>query len=91
MADYKAKMEDARKRAVMAADEMNSTVGKVASAVGPNMFTPKKDFENAIKDFEKVPQKVRDKEAYNQSGHKKGGSIRGGGVESRGKTKGQMV
>ena len=68
MADNKAKMEDARRRAVMAADEMNSTVGKVASAVGPNMFTPKKDFDKAIADFKKVPQKVRDKAAYDDAG-----------------------
>ena len=95
MADYKSKMENARKRVVMAGDEMNSSVGKVASAVAPNMFNPKKDFDNAIKDFEKVPQRIRDKEAYNDAGYKKGGvtkkMARGGGIESRGKTKGRFV
>ena len=97
MANAKTKMENARKRAVMAADEMNSTVGKAASAVAPSMFNPKKDFSDAIKDFEKVPQRIRDKAAYDDAGYNKGGSVkssasrRADGIASRGKTKGRFV
>lgn len=97
MANAKTKMENARKRAVVAADEMNSTVGKAASAVAPSMFNPKKDFSDAIKDFEKVPQRIRDKAAYDDAGYKKGGSVkssasrRADGIASRGKTKGRMI
>ena len=47
-----------------------------------------------------VPEAAREGEAYNQAGYKcggkvkgyaKGGSVRGGGCESRGKTKGRFV
>jgi len=92
MNDYAAKMEDARSRAERAAYEEKDMLSKI-SPVAKSGAT--KDFNQAIKDFKKIPQKVRDKAAYDQAGYKKGGVIkkmvRGGGIESRGKTKGRFV
>lgn len=92
MADDAEKMEDARSRAERAATEEKDMLSKI-SPVARSGAT--KDFNRAIADFKKIPQKVRDKAAYDQSGHKKGGAIkkmaRGGGIESRGKTKGRFV
>jgi len=92
MADDAEKMEDARSRAERAATEEKDMLSKI-SPVARSGAT--KDFNRAIADFKKIPQKVRDKAAYDQSGHKKGGTIkkmvRGGGIESRGKTKGRFV
>jgi hypothetical protein len=92
MADDAEKMEDARSRAAEASDESKGFLSKILPTykAGAN-----KDFNKAVADFKKIPQKVRDKAAYDQSGHKKGGTIkkmaRGGGIESRGKTKGRFV
>lgn len=85
-------MDEIRGRAVEASDESRGLLSKVLPTyrAGAN-----KDFNRAIKDFKKIPQEVRDEAAYDQSGHKKGGTIkkmaRGGGIESRGKTKGRFV
>jgi len=92
MANDAEKMEDARSRAERAATEEKDMLSKI-SPVARSGAT--KDFNRAIADFKKIPQNVRDKAAYDQSGHKKGGTIkkmaRGGGIESRGKTKGRFV
>lgn len=40
---------------------------------------------------ESVPIAAREGEAYNQAGYAKGGKVRGGGCEMRGKTRGKMV
>ena len=92
MANDAEKMEDARSRAERAATEEKDIFSKI-SPVARSGAT--KDFNRAIADFKKIPQNVRDKAAYDQSGHKKGGTIkkmaRGGGIESRGKTKGRFV
>ena len=54
-----------------------------------------KDFKRAIADFKKVPQEVRDAEAYKHAGYKKGGSVsaskRADGIAQRGKTKGKVL
>ena len=88
MADYAKKMEDARSRAERALNEEKDMVSKISPVAKAGAT---KDFNRAIADFKKIPQKVRDKAAYDDAGYKKGGSIRGGGCESRGKTKGRMV
>ena len=90
-------MDKIRSRAAEASDESKGFLSKILPTykAGSN-----KDFNKAVADFKKIPQAVRDEAAYDQSGHKKGGaikayakggSIRGGGIESRGKTKGRMV
>jgi len=96
-------MDSIRKRAVEAADESRGFLSKISPTYKANA---NKDFSQAVKDFKKIPQEVRDEAAYDQSGHKKGGAIkkmaRGGAVKSsaskradgiaqRGKTKGRMV
>ena len=90
MADPKFKdmMEKSRSRAVEASDESQGFLSKILPTykAGAN-----KDFKRAIADFKNIPEYARDKEAYNNAGYKKGGSIRGGGIESRGKTKGRFV
>jgi len=82
------KMEDARSRAERAATEEKDMFSKI-SPVSRSGAT--KDFNQAIADFKKIPQKARDKVAYDQAGYKKGGSIRGCGCETKGKTKGRFV
>ena len=73
MADNKAKMEDARKRAEEAANAGNDMFSKMSTTykAGAN-----KDFKRAIADFKKVPQDVRDAEAYQHAGYKKGGVMK---------------
>jgi hypothetical protein len=73
MADNKAKMEDARKRAEEAANAGNDMISKMSTTykAGAN-----KDFKRAIADFKKVPQDVRDAEAYQHAGYKKGGVMK---------------
>lgn len=93
MANYKAKMEDARKRAEEAADAGNDMLSKVSTTYKAGAD---KDFKRAIADFKKVPQNVRDAEAYNQAGYKAGGSVssassRADGCAERGKTRGKFV
>ena len=92
MADNKAKMEDARKRAEEAANAGNDMLSKISTTYKAGAD---KDFKRAIADFKKVPQEVRDAEAYKHAGYKKGGSVsaskRADGIAQRGKTKGRMV
>jgi hypothetical protein len=93
MADNKAKMEDARKRAEEAANAGNDFLSKISTTYKAGAD---KDFKRAIADFKKVPQEVRDAEAYQHAGYKKGGSVssasaRADGCAQRGKTKGRMV
>lgn len=93
MANYKAKMEDARKRAEEAANAGNDMLSKVSTTYKAGAD---KDFKRAVADFKKVPQDVRDVEAYNQAGYKAGGSVssaskRADGCAERGKTKGRMI
>lgn len=91
MADYKARMEDARRRAEEAANASNDVISKVSTTYKAGAD---KDFKRAIKDFEKVPQAVRDAEAYKYAGYKKGGmtaSKRADGIAERGKTRGTIV
>ena len=85
---FKNMMEKSRSKAVEASDESQGFLSKILPTykAGAN-----KDFKQAITDFKNIPQYARDKEAYNDAGYKKGGSIRGGGIESRGKTKGRFV
>ena len=51
--------------------------------------------KEADKNFQKLPEEVRDYEAYKDSGHKKGGIVsasrRADGVAQRGKTRGKMI
>jgi hypothetical protein len=93
MADNKAKMEDARKRAEEAANAGNDMISKLSTTYKAGAD---KDFKRAIADFKKVPQDVRDAEAYKYAGYKKGGSVssassRADGCAQRGKTKGRMI
>lgn len=89
MADNKAKMEDARKRAEEAANAGNDMISKMSTTYKAGAD---KDFKRAIADFKKVPQDVRDAEAYKYAGYKKGGSVssaskRADGIAQRGKTR----
>ena len=92
MADNKAKMEDARKRAEEAANAGNDMLSKISTTYKAGAD---KDFKRAIADFKKVPQEVRDAEAYKHAGYKKGGSVsaskRADGIAQRGKTKGKVL
>jgi hypothetical protein len=93
VANYKAKMEDARKRAEEAANAGNDFLSKMATTYKAGSD---KDFKRAVADFKKVPQNVRDEEAYNQAGYKVGGAVssasrRADGCAERGKTKGRFV
>jgi len=88
MADNSAKMEDARRRAEEAANARNDVFSRILPTYRSGAD---KDFNRAIADFKKIPQKVRDKAAYDQAGYKKGGKVRGHGCETKGKTKGKFV
>ena len=88
MADYETQMENARSRAQRAAEEEKDFLSKMLPTAKAGAT---KDFNRAIADFKKIPQKVRDKAAYDQAGYKKGGKIRGGGCETKGKTRGKFV
>lgn len=60
--------------------------------VMPTMAKSARDDMRAAKAMrESVSEAAREGEAYNQAGYAKGGSVRGGGCEQRGKTKGRMV
>ena len=90
MADYNAKMEDARRRAEEAANARNDMISRMSTTYRAGAD---KDFKRAIEDFKKVPQSVRDEEAYKYAGYKKGGmtaSKRADGIAQRGKTRGKM-
>ena len=56
---------------------------------------PDKLRKEAGKNFQKIPEEVRDYEAYKDAGYKKGGKItassRADGIAQRGKTRGKMV
>jgi hypothetical protein len=93
VANYKAKMEDARKRAEEAANARSDVISGMSTTYKAGAD---KDFKRAIADFKKVPQSVRDQEAYNQAGYKAGGSVssasaRADGCAERGKTRGKFV
>lgn len=85
---FKDMMEKSRSRAVEASDESQGFLSKILPTykAGAN-----KDFKRAIADFKNIPEYARNKEAYNDAGYKKGGSIRGCGCETKGKTKGRFV
>lgn len=58
----------------------------------PTMAKSARDDIRRAKELrEKVPADAREGEAYNEAGYAKGGSVRGGGCEQRGKTKGRFV
>ncbi len=60
--------------------------------VMPTMAKSARDDMRAAKAMrESVSEAAREGEAYNQAGYAKGGSVRGGGCEQRGKTKGRFV
>jgi hypothetical protein len=60
--------------------------------VMPTMAKSARDDMRAAKAMrESVSEAAREGEAYNQAGYAKGGKVRGGGCESRGKTKGRFV
>lgn len=62
------------------------------SRLMPTMAKSSRDEMRAAKELrESVSPKAREGEAYNEAGYAKGGSVRGGGCETRGKTKGRMV
>ena len=60
--------------------------------VMPTMAKSARDDMRAAKALrESVSEAAREGEAYNQAGYAKGGKVRGGGCEQRGKTKGRFV
>jgi len=66
--------------------------GSMMSRLMPTMRKSARDDMRAAKVLrESVPESAREGEAYNQAGYAKGGKVRGGGCESRGKTKGRFV
>jgi hypothetical protein len=66
--------------------------GSMMSRLMPTMRKSARDDMRAAKALrESVPESAREGEAYNQAGYAKGGKVRGGGCESRGKTKGRFV
>ena len=66
--------------------------GSMMSRLMPTMRKSARDDMRAAKALrESVPESAREGEAYNQAGYAKGGSVRGGGCEQRGKTKGRFV
>ena len=66
--------------------------GSMMSRLMPTMRKSARDDMRAAKALrESVPESAREGEAYNQAGYAKGGKVRGGGCEQRGKTKGRFV
>lgn len=75
--------------------------GSFLSRISPTMAkSARDDIREAKRMRAAVPEAAREGEAYNQAGYKcggkvkayaKGGSVRGGGCEARGKTKGRFI